>query len=72
MERQQNFVSGRLGLGCNLRLNDCLAINIEGNANILSDKFNSKKGKCRLQFNALVGLNIKFGKRLYEDQTSVL
>lgn len=37
------LVAGRLGLGCNLRLNDRLAINIEGNANILSDKFNSKK-----------------------------
>ena len=59
----KNFVSGRLGLGCNLRLNDCLAINIEGNANILSDKFNSKKaGNADWQFNALVGLNIKFGK----------
>ena len=59
----KNFVSGRLGLGCNLRLNDCLAINIESNANILSDKFNSKKaGNADWQFNALVGLNIKFGK----------
>ena len=59
----KNFVSGRLGLGCNLRLNDCLAINIEGNANILSDKFNSKKaGNADWQFNALVGLTIKFGK----------
>lgn len=37
------LVAGRLGLGCNLRLNDRLAINIEGNANVLSDKFNSKK-----------------------------
>lgn len=59
----KNFVSGRFGLGCNLRLNDCLAINIEGNANVLSDKFNSKKaGNADWQFNALVGLNIKFGK----------
>lgn len=59
----QNLVAGRLGLGCDLRLNDRLAINIEGNANILSDKFNSKKaGNCDWQFNVLVGLNIKFGK----------
>ena len=35
------LVAGRLGLGCNLRLNDRLAINIEGNANVLSDKINS-------------------------------
>lgn len=54
---------GRLGLGCNLRLNDRLSINIEGNANVLSDKFNSKKaGNADWQFNALVGLTIKFGK----------
>ena len=37
------LVAGRMGLGCNLRLNDRLSINIEGNANVLSDKFNSKK-----------------------------
>lgn len=38
-------------------------LNIEGNANILSDKFNSKKaGNCDWQFNVLVGLSIKFGK----------
>lgn len=63
------LVAGRLGLGCNLRLNDRLAINIEGNANILSDKFNSKKaGNSDWQFNALVGLNIKFGKGYKETK----
>ena len=57
---KQNLVAGRFGLGCDLRLNDRLAINIEGNANALSDKFNSKKaGNCDWQFNVLVGLNIK-------------
>ena len=57
------LAAGRLGLGCNLRLNDRLSINIEGNANVLSDKFNSKKaGNADWQFNALLGLNIKFGK----------
>ncbi len=35
------LIAGRMGLGCNLRLNDRLSINIEGNANVLSDKFNS-------------------------------
>ena len=60
---KQNLVAGRMGLGCDLRLNDRLAINIEGNANALSDKFNSKKaGNCDWQFNVLVGLNIKLGK----------
>ena len=56
-------MAGRFGLGCDLRLNDRLAINIEANANALSDKFNSKKaGNCDWQLNALVGLTIKLGK----------
>ena len=60
---KQNLIAGRMGLGCDLRLNDRLAINIEGNANALSDKFNSKKaGNCDWQFNAFVGLSIKLGK----------
>lgn len=55
--------AGRFGVGCNLRLNDRLAINIEGNANVLSDKFNSKKaGNADWQFNALVGVSVKLGK----------
>lgn len=55
--------TGRFGLGCDLRLNDRLSINLEGNANVLSDKFNSKKaGNCDWQINALVGLTIKLGK----------
>ena len=59
----KNLVAGRLGLGCDLRLNDRLSINIEGNANLLSDKFNSKKaGNCDWQINAFVGLSIKLGK----------
>lgn len=59
----KNLVAGRFGLGCDLRLSDRVAINIEGNANILSDKFNSKKaGNCDWQFNVLAGLTIKFGK----------
>ncbi len=57
------LVAGRFGLGCDLRLNDRLSINIEANANALSDKFNSKKaGNCDWQLNALVGLSIKLGK----------
>ena len=55
--------TGRFGLGCDLRLNDRLSINIEGNANVLSDEFNSKKaGNCDWQLNALVGVSIKLGK----------
>ena len=59
----QILPTGRFGLGCDLRLNDRLSINIEGNANVLSDKFNSKKaGNCDWQLNALVGVSIKLGK----------
>lgn len=55
--------AGRFGLGCDLRLNDRLSINIEANANALSDKFNSKKAdNCDWQLNALVGVSIKLGK----------
>ena len=57
------LVAGRFGLGCDLRLNDRLSVNIEANANALSDKFNSKKaGNCDWQLNALVGVSIKLGK----------
>ncbi|MFV0589607.1 OmpA family protein [Bacteroides reticulotermitis] len=59
----KNLIAGRLGLGCDLRLSDRVAFNIEANANVLSDKFNSKKaGNSDWQFNALVGLSIKLGK----------
>ena len=59
----KNSVVGRGGLGLNIRLSDRVGLNIEGNANALSDKFNSKKASnADWQFNALVGLTIKFGK----------
>lgn len=59
----RNSFAGRGGLGANIRLSDRIALNIEGNATVLSDKFNSKKaGNSDWQFNALVGLTIKFGK----------
>ena len=61
---KQNLVAGRMGLGCDLRLNDRLAINIEGNANALSDKFNSKKaGNCDWQFNVLAGFSCRLNKK---------
>lgn len=56
-------IVGRGGLGLNIRLSDKVGLNVEANANTLSDKFNSKKaGNSDWQFNALVGLTIKFGK----------
>lgn len=55
--------AGRVGLGTNLRLSDHVFFNIEVNANVLSDKYNSKKaGNSDWQFNALAGFTFKFGK----------
>lgn len=60
---KKTFIAGRGGLGVNMRLSNCLFFNIEANANVLSDKFNSKKAdNSDWQFNALAGLTFKFGK----------
>ena len=54
---------GRAGLGINLRVAPRLTINVEGNANLLSDHFNSKKGsKADFQIKAVAGLTFSFGK----------
>ena len=53
----------RVGLGADFRLSDAVALTLEVNDNVLSDKFNSKKvGHPDFQFNALAGLKINFGK----------
>ena len=44
-----------------------MSINIEGNANILTDKYNSKKaGNADWYFNALAGVKINLGKTYTE------
>ncbi len=54
---------GRGGLEFNIRLSDAVSIMLEGNANILSDKYNSKKAENPdWYFNALAGLRINLGK----------
>ena len=57
---------GRGGLEAAFKLSDAVALTVEGNANILSDKYNSKKAERKLKgdwyFNALVGLRINLGK----------
>ena len=54
---------GRGGLEAAFRLSDAVALTIEGNANLLSDKYNSKKAdNPDWYFNALVGLKINLGK----------
>ena len=53
----------RVGLGADFRLSDAVALTLEVNDNVLSDKFNSKKvGHPDFQFNALAGLKVNFGK----------
>lgn len=57
------YIAGRGGLGANFRLNDHVSINLEVNTNLLSDKFNSKKGvNVDWHFNALAGLVFTIGK----------
>ena len=54
---------GKAGLALDFRLSDAVSLGIEGNANILSDKYNSKKaGNADWYFNALAGLRINLGK----------
>lgn len=66
------YVSGRAGVGANFRLTSALSLNLELNTNILSDKFNSKKGRnVDWQFNGLAGLSFTFGKSCKKAAPSV-
>lgn len=57
------FAVGRMGVGVNFRVSNRVQLSLEVNANILSDKFNSKKaGNVDWHFNALAGLSIRLGK----------
>lgn len=59
----KGFPGGRVGLGLDFRLSNAISFMIEGNANILSDHFNSKKAENPdWQFNALAGFKINLGK----------
>ena len=54
---------GRFGMGVDIRLSERVALNLEVNGNVLSDRFNSKKAhNPDYQYNALAGLKINFGK----------
>lgn len=54
---------GKAGIGVDFRLSDAVSLGIEGNANVISDKYNSKKaGNADWYFNALVGLKVNLGK----------
>ena len=57
---------GRGGLEAAIKLSEAVALTIEGNANLLSDKYNSKKADRKMKadwyFNGLVGLRINLGR----------
>ena len=57
------FAAGRFGVGIDFRCSDLISVGLEGNANFLSDKFNSKNSKnLDWNFNLLAGVNFHFGK----------
>ena len=54
---------GRGGIELGFRLSDAIQLNVEGNANIIGDKYNSKKAdNADWYFNALIGLRINLGQ----------
>ncbi len=57
------FAVGRFGLGVNFRVSKRVQLGLEVNANVLSDKFNSKKAEnVDWHFNALAGVTVRLGK----------
>lgn len=56
------FLAGRGILGVDFNTSSVFAINVEVNANMMPDSWNSKNGaNVDWQFNALVGFTLKFG-----------
>lgn len=54
---------GRGGVDISIRVSKGVSIMLEGNANVLTDKYNSKKaGNSDWYFNALAGVRINLGK----------
>ena len=54
---------GRAGLMADFRLSERFSLNLEANANITSDRYNSKKaGNPDWYFNALAGVSFRLGK----------
>lgn len=55
--------AGRVGAGVDIFFNDYVGLNLEVNANITSDRFNSKRAyNVDWQFNALAGVIVRLGK----------
>ena len=63
---------GRGGVELGFRLSDVVSLLVEGNANILSDKYNSKKaGNADWYFNGLVGVRVNLGKSYRKIEKAV-
>ena len=63
---------GRFGLQAMFRLSDAVNLLLEGNANGLSDKYNSKYGDNIDKYvNALIGLRINLGKTYNEEKHEI-
>ena len=61
--------TARGGLQFDFRLSDCVGLLLEGNANVVSDYYNSKQsGNADWYFNALAGLRINLSKS-YRTET---
>ena len=56
------FPGGRFGVGTGIRITDAVQFNLEVNANILGDRFNSKRGSAvDWQLGALAGFTFNIG-----------
>ena len=63
---------GRAGLELAFKVSKSVSLMLEGNANIISDKYNSKKaGNPDWYFNALAGLRINLGKSATKKEKPV-
>lgn len=63
------FVAGRFGAGIDFRVGERVMLNLEANANVLSDKFNSKRAEnADWQLNLLAGVSYSFGPKTRTSQ----
>ena len=63
---------GRAGIELAFKVSKSVSLMIEGNANVISDKYNSKKAdNPDWYFNALAGLRINLGKRATKKEKPV-
>lgn len=71
-EDSRFFVAGRGGLGIDFRLSNGVSFNLEGNANMMSDHFNSKKaGNADWHFNLMAGFTFRLGKGYTKKEKAV-